>query len=255
MSRAPRGDALRQLQTLFNVGTISELTDGQLLNRFTTCEGEAAELAFAALVERHGPMVLRTCRVALRDAHEAQDAFQATFLVLVRRARSIWVRDSLGPWLHEVARRVSSQARLQVARRRRLESRAAEIAGHVVVDAGPQELGEVLHEELDRLPERFRSAVVLCCLEGLTLEQASRNLGWPLGTLQSRLARGRQRLRERLTRRGLAPSMGAFGTPWPPSGQRPQCRRRGSSLWFKPRYRSRRAERWSPGRSRQRSAS
>ena len=114
---------------LFNVGTAGGLTDGQLLERFTAQGGEAAELAFATLVERHGPMVLRVCRSVLRDPEEAHDAFQATFLVLVRRAGSLWVRDSLGPWLHQVAYRVASCARSAAARRRRHERRAAELAG------------------------------------------------------------------------------------------------------------------------------
>src|SRR4051794_16862890 len=196
MAKNPHGTAPRHIHTLFNVGTIGGLTDGQLLEWYTTRGGEAAELAFAALVERHGPMVLRVCRSLVRDEHEAQDAFQATFLVLVRRAGSLWVRDSLGPWLHEVACRVASCARSAAARRRRIERRAAESAGerHVVGEAG-SDLGAVLHEEIGRLPEPYRAAIVLCGLEGLTHDQAARQLGWPLGTLQSRLARGRQRLR------------------------------------------------------------
>jgi RNA polymerase sigma factor (sigma-70 family) len=201
---------VRHLQTLFELGTTGELTDGQLLERFATRDGEAAEMAFAALVERHGPMVLRTCRSVLHDPHAAEDAFQATFLVLVQKARGLWVRDSLGPWLHQVACRVSSCARAEAARRRRIESRARPPEARSAIEAGPDDLGGVLHEELGRLPEKYRAAVVLCCLEGLTVDQAARRLGWPLGTVQSRLARGRQRLRERLTGRGLAPSAGAL---------------------------------------------
>src|SRR5262245_54612396 len=98
-----RDAGVRQFRTLFNLGTVGELADGQLLERFATERGEAAELAFAALVERHGPMVLRVCRGVLGDTNDAQDAFQATFLVLVKRARRLWVRESLGPWLHQVA--------------------------------------------------------------------------------------------------------------------------------------------------------
>src|SRR6516164_9484877 len=115
------GVVLRQLRTLFNVGTVRELTDGQLLERFATDRGEAAELAFAVLVERHGPMVLRVCRGVLADPHDTQDAFQATFLVLAKKARALWVRDSIGPWLHQVAYRAASGARSAEARRRRLE--------------------------------------------------------------------------------------------------------------------------------------
>jgi HlyD family secretion protein len=197
----------RQLRTLFNVGAIRELSDGQLLERFAAGRGEAAELAFAALVERHGPMVLRVCRGVLDDPHESQDAFQATFLVLVTKVRALWVRDSLGPWLHQVAYRTASCARATSARRRRLERRAAvrEESGRTeVVD----DLGRVLHEEIDRLPERYRAPVVLCDLEGRTHEQAARHLGWPVGTVKSRQARARERLRGRLVRRGFAPGVG-----------------------------------------------
>jgi HlyD family secretion protein len=94
---------LQHLHTLFNVGAIGSLTDGQLLERFASGHGEARELAFAALVERHGPLVLRICRAVLGDEHEAEDAFQATFLALVRKAKTLWARDSLGPWLHQAA--------------------------------------------------------------------------------------------------------------------------------------------------------
>src|ERR1700733_8467066 len=115
------GAAVRQLNALFNVGPTGSLTDGQLLERFVTRPGEGAELAFAALVERHGPLVLRVCRSVLRDDHAAHDAFQATFLVLVDKARSLWVQDSLSPWLHAVAYRVALCARGAAARRRRHE--------------------------------------------------------------------------------------------------------------------------------------
>ena len=115
----------RQLRTVFNLGTIGELTDGQLLERLETRGDEAAELAFAALIERHGPMVMHVCRHALCDPNDAEDSFQATFLILVTKARSLWVRDSLGPWLHRVAHRVATRARLDAARRREQEQRAA----------------------------------------------------------------------------------------------------------------------------------
>jgi RNA polymerase sigma factor (sigma-70 family) len=211
---------VRHLQTLFELGTTGELTDGQLLERFATRDGEAAEMAFSALVERHGPMVLRTCRSVLRDEHAAEDAFQATFLVLVKKARGLWVRDSLGPWLHQVACRVSSWARAEAARRRRIESRIRPLEAPSAVEASPNDLGGVLHEQLGRLPEKYRAAVVLCCLEGLTIDQAARHLGWPLGTVQSRLARGRQRLRDRLAGRGLAPAAGALAVALAAEGAR-----------------------------------
>jgi RNA polymerase sigma factor (sigma-70 family) len=181
-----------------------------LLERFKARSGDAAELAFAALVERHGPMVFRVCRSVLRDPHEAHDAFQATFLVLVRRAGSLWVRESLGPWLHQVAYRVASCARSAGARRRRHERRAAELAGPGLTEDVRDDLDGVLHDEVDRLPWGCRVAVTLCYFEGLSPEQAASRIGCPVGTVQSRLARGRERLRVRLTRRGLAPALGVL---------------------------------------------
>jgi RNA polymerase sigma factor (sigma-70 family) len=195
---------LRQLRTLFNVGAIRELTDGQLLERFATSRGEAGELAFAVLLERHGPMVLRVCRSVLSDPHDTLDAFQATFLVLVQKARGLWVRDSLGPWLHQVAFRTASGARSAAARRRRHERGAALAAQEKTTGAGDA-LEQALHKEVARLPENFRVPVVLCDLEGRTHEQTARHLGWPVGTVKSRLARGRGRLRDRLRRRGIGP--------------------------------------------------
>src|SRR4051812_25029591 len=116
--RTPGRIASRDLRTLFHAGTVGSLTDGQLLERFLCHRGEGGETAFAALVERHGPMVLNACRGILGDDHEAMDAFQATFLVLARKAGSLWVRDSLGPWLHRVASRVATRAKARGGRRR-----------------------------------------------------------------------------------------------------------------------------------------
>jgi RNA polymerase sigma factor (sigma-70 family) len=206
------GTTRRRLRTLFGVGSMTGLTDGQLLERFAAGRGEGAELAFAALIERHGPMVLRTCRAILRGDHEAEDAFQATFLVLVVKGGSLWVEDSIGPWLHRVACRIAVRARLAADRRREAERRAAEMAGSSRGDEDREELGPILHAEIDRLPSRYRIPVVLCDLEGRTHEEAARHLGCPTGTIKSRLARGRERLRGRLIRRGLAPAVGAFGT-------------------------------------------
>src|SRR3954447_25546248 len=157
------GAVSRQVRTLFNLRAVRELTDGQLLERFSAGPGEAAELAFAALVERHGAMVMRVCRALLADPHDAQDAFQATFLVLVKKARALWVRDSLGPWLHQVALRTASCARTAAIRRRRLERHAAEVAEVRAPheDAGLSELECRLHEEINRLPERYRIPIVL----------------------------------------------------------------------------------------------
>src|SRR5262249_12014465 len=121
-----RGRAVRgRIRALFDDGVTAGLTDGQILERFATRRGEAAELAFGALVERHGPMVLRTCRGILRDEHDASDAFQATFLVLVLKGGSLWVKDSLGPWLHRVACRVAVRAKVAAIRRGEAERAAA----------------------------------------------------------------------------------------------------------------------------------
>ena len=128
MAKGIHSEALQHVRMLFEAGAVGGLTDRQLLERFRAREGEAAELAFAALVERHGPMILRVCRRTLRDEHDAQDAFQATFLVLVRKAGSLRAHDSLGGWLHAVACRVAACARAAEARRRVHERKVAEAA-------------------------------------------------------------------------------------------------------------------------------
>jgi DNA-directed RNA polymerase specialized sigma24 family protein len=203
--------AQRDLRVLFDAGTVAGLTDGQLLERFAARHGEISELAFATLVERHGPMVLRVCRAILRHEHEAEDAFQATFLILVRKAGSLWVRDSLGPWLYRVSYRVAVRARIISGRRKAAERQAAEAASDRFGGGGSNGPGPALYKEIDQLPDRYRIPVVLCDLEGRTYEEAARHVGCPVGTLKSRLARGRQRLRERLARRGLIPE-GVLGT-------------------------------------------
>jgi RNA polymerase sigma factor (sigma-70 family) len=208
------------LRSLFHAGSVAGLTDGQLLERFATRDGETAGAAFAALVERHGPMVLRACRGILRDGHAAEDAFQATFLALARGADSLWVRDSLGPWLHRVACRAATLARRAEDRRRAVERRAARSPDVRPEPRLPHDLEQALHEEIDRLPAAFRAAVVLCELEGRTYEDAARSLGCPVGTLKSRLARGRRRLRDRLSRRGLAPCLPGPET-WPGQASSP----------------------------------
>jgi HlyD family secretion protein len=201
----------RDIQALFDTGAMGELTDRQLLERFKLRDNEGAELAFAVLVERHGPMVFRACHSILRDRHSAEDAFQATFLILARKAGSVWFRESLGPWLFGTACRVAWCARSAAFRRRTHERKAAELTAPTVEDPSWDDRDNVLHEELSRLPERYRLAVMMCDLEGLTQEQAARQLGWPPGTVRSRLARGRGRLRDQLTRRGLAPAVVPVG--------------------------------------------
>jgi HlyD family secretion protein len=200
------GAIVRQLRTLYNIGTIRDLTDGQLLERFATDADEVADLVFSALVERHGAMVWRVCLAILRDEHDAQDAFQATFLVLLHKARSLWVRDSLGPWLHQVACRTASFLRTAGIRRRKHERRCAQRnVGLFVEIAKPRDLDleAAVHEAVNELPEKYRAPIVLCDLEGRTHQEAARFLGWPIGTVKSRQSQGRRLIRDRLVRRGL----------------------------------------------------
>jgi RNA polymerase sigma factor (sigma-70 family) len=209
---------VRQFESLFDAGCVAGLPDRQLLDRFTTARDSAGEAAFAALVSRHGPMVFSLCRQLLVDEHHAEDAFQAVFLVLARKAGSIRDPDLLGNWLYGVALRTARNARLRMARRRQSEEgsavgvaecRSGTAAVHEPPDHSTvsREEAEVLHEEIDRLPGSFRLPVVLCYFEGLTLEEASRRLQWPVGTVGSRLARARQKLRRKLARRGVVSSM------------------------------------------------
>ena len=223
MKTTKEGTVQRQLNTLFNIGAIRELTDGQLLERFSNRRGEVAELAFEALMQRHGPMVLRVCRAQLPDPHDTQDAFQATFLILIKKARALWIRDSLGPWLHQVAFRTASCARSNAARRRRHELRVAGMAAHLLSteDRPSPELERVLHQEINRLPDCYRIPIVLCDLEAHTCEEAARRMGCPVGTVKSWRFRGRRRLRDRLIRLGLAPSAVAGAA----SSQRARTRR------------------------------
>src|SRR5439155_972518 len=137
-----RGGILPDLRTLFDAGTVTGLTDGELLERFIA-RGEMAEPAFAALVDRHGPMVLRVCRQVLRDGHDAEDAFQATFLILARKAGSVRRRDALGPYLHGVALRVAACARSATVRRRLHERRWAELSRDTYVVEHSDDLGRM----------------------------------------------------------------------------------------------------------------
>ncbi len=204
-----------QLFTLFHLGPVGDLSDRQLLERFAIGDGggdgKRAELAFTALVERHGPMVLRVCAALLRNPHDAHDAFQATFLVLLRKSRDLWVHDSLGPWLHRVAKRVAARAQATARRRRDFERRAAESRTAFFEPPQLDEPSSVLHEEIDRLPERFRVLVVLCHLEGQSQELAAKTLSLPVGTVKSRLHRARGLLRGRLSQRGVGFSAALLG--------------------------------------------
>jgi RNA polymerase sigma factor (sigma-70 family) len=193
----------QSLSSLWSAGVCAGLTDEQLLDRFLHSPGQAAEAAFEAIVARHGPMVLRVCRDLLADSNDSDDAFQATFLALVRSAASIRDRNSLASWLYGAARRVALRARADAARRRQIERLGARPAASDPGETGKEQVDPALLEEVDRLPFNFRAPIVLCYFEGSTHEGAARQLGWPVGTVRGRLARARDLLRARLTRRGL----------------------------------------------------
>jgi RNA polymerase sigma factor (sigma-70 family) len=185
-------------------------SDAALVERYLARRDETA---FETLLARHGPMVLGVCQRVAGNPHDAEDAFQATFLVLARRAASIRKRASLASWLFGVARHIALQARTQAAARRQRERQVADMPGNEPLDELTwQELRGILDEEIGRLPEKCRAALVLCDLEGKSHAQAAQELGWPKRSLTSRLARAHQLLRGRLTRRGVALSAGALAT-------------------------------------------
>jgi RNA polymerase sigma factor (sigma-70 family) len=197
----------REFNQLFRLGAVGGTTDSQLIEQFAR-QDEGADAAFEVLVERHGPMVLRVCRGVLRDAHGAEDAFQTTFLVLARKARFLWVKDSLSSWLYGVAYRVASKARVDVMRRRQHEREASARKGTIAeAEAGPIVLWSddqaIVSDEIARLPEKYRAPTVLCYLEAMSYQAAANRLGLTEDALRGRLARARQRLRSRLTGRGV----------------------------------------------------
>jgi RNA polymerase sigma factor (sigma-70 family) len=196
----------RQLRKLLAGPLTGGLSDAELLERFVAHRDEAA---FEVLVWRHGPMVLGVCRHVLRHQHDAEDAFQATFLVLARKAWTIGKRQAVGSWLYRVAYRVALRAKLVAGKR---AAKQTGVTNEPVAPPAPDpawgDLRPVLDDEINRLPEKYRAPFVLCYLDGKTNEEAARELGCPKGTVLSRLAWARQRLRVRLTRRGLDLSVG-----------------------------------------------
>jgi RNA polymerase sigma factor (sigma-70 family) len=204
------GTTIEEIHTLFRWGALGTWTDGQLMAQFVGSQ-EASEAAFRVLIHRHGPMVLGICRRILGEEHAAEDAFQATFLVLVKKARALRDCNLLANWLYGVAVRVARKEKARGARRRVVERRAVEQTARPGSDLDSGELLSVIDEEVHRLPERYRLPWVLCHVEGLRHDQAAERLGCPVGTVESRLSRARERLRSRLTRRGLAPTASALG--------------------------------------------
>ena len=224
MASGYRGTIIDSLGRLFEAGTVAGLGEAQLLERFLA---QGDEAAFEAILQRHGPMVLGVCRRVLDDPHDVADAFQATFLILVKKARSIRDRDVAGDL---------------ALRRRAAGSRCGprSTPAGVAPASGPgcgrrdwtwdnpaadrleaQELRLLIDDELERLPARYRNPVILCDLEGQTHEQAAAQLGCPVGTVKSRLSRGREQLRSRLVRRGVAPPRASWPRRSPPSLRTP----------------------------------
>ncbi len=206
MAQGYEAAAVRDLGRLYDSGTLAGLGEADLLGRFAAVRDE---LAFEALVVRHGPMVRGVCRGVLGDPHAADDAFQATFLVLARRSATIRRGDRLGPWLHRVATRVALRSRAIESRRSRREAADPDAVSKAVAPRSPSdEVVRIVHEEIDRLPEKYRRPVVLCYLEGRSHAEAAGRLDWPLGSVKGRLARARDLLKRRLERRGLAAPAG-----------------------------------------------
>jgi RNA polymerase sigma factor (sigma-70 family) len=198
---------IEHLQRVTGQDDAAGLSDGQLVDRFLA---EHDEAAFESLVRRHGTMVLGVCRRVIGNAHDAEDAFQATFLVLARKAASVRPRELVGNWLYGVAYRTALKARAAAARRHAKERPMTELSHLAVLpDELWHDLRPLLDQELHRLPDQARALVVLCDLEGKPRKEVASRLGLPEGTLSSRLARAHEKLARRLTQRGVALSAGA----------------------------------------------
>src|SRR6266851_4337312 len=201
MNTGQVNSVLRHIYRLIGKPPANGQTDRHLLERFAQRNDEAA---FGTLVERHAPLVYGVCWRVLRHTQDAEDAFQASFVVLARKAGSISWRDSVSSWLYQVAYRIAVETKTKTARRRIHERQAAEMRIPEVTDQqSQQELAQVIDEELHRLPDKYQAPLLLCYLEGETSDQAAKHLGWSLRTLQRRLEQGRKVLRSRLTRKGL----------------------------------------------------
>src|SRR5262245_5924095 len=212
MAKPPSSPILQLLHRLRPERRTDGLSDEELLGQFTICGDEGC---FEALLRRHGPMVLGVCRATLPNEADAEDAFQATFLILARKAGSVRRAGSVSSWLHGVAWRTALRARAEFAKRRKHEPRTGAVEVAEAEERTWAEVQSIVHEELNRLGEGYRAPLVLCYLEGRPQDEAARLLGLPKGTLKGRLERGRALLRARLVRRGLAPAMVLAVAAWP----------------------------------------
>jgi len=195
MSSAQVGAVLRHIRKLALTPQDHELPDHQLLERFVLHQEESA---FAALLQRHGPMVLSVCQSVLHNLHDAEDAFQAAFLLLAQKAGSIHRREAVSGWLYRVAYHLAVRAQADAARRRVLEKRAVTLLPmDPVLDLSLREVRALLFEEVEGLPEKLRAPLVLCGLEEKSLDETARLLGWARGAVKGRLQRARELLRTR----------------------------------------------------------
>ncbi|HEV3118103.1 MAG TPA: sigma-70 family RNA polymerase sigma factor, partial [Gemmataceae bacterium] len=208
MATSPMSIVFQHLRTTELLSDRARMTDGDLLERFVAGRDEAA---FAALVRRHGPMVWGVCRRVLAGHQDAEDAFQATFLVLVRKAASVVPREMVGNWLYGVAHRTALNARAKEAQRRTRERQVTQMPEPADREQDLwQDLQPVLDQELSRLPNKYRAAIALCDLAGKTRKEVAQQFGVPEGTLSGWLTRGRAMLAKRLARQGLAMSAAAL---------------------------------------------
>lgn len=207
MKPPPFDAALRSWLYGLSGQAAAELSDGQLLQRFVHARDESA---FALLVQRHGPLVLGVCRRLLRDSHDAEDAFQATFLVLACRAAAIRRTEALAGFLHSTAYRIACRLRGQKSRRQEIQQQAARQRPEAIESTGSdRDTFDLLHEELNRLPRKYRDVLILCYFQGKSNEEAARELDYPLGSMSRHLNRARELLRERLLARGVSAVLGA----------------------------------------------
>lgn len=210
MPNQPLEKLLQNIRRVIDRDQVKTLTDEELVERFSSGK---EQVAFEALVQRHGPLVLGVCRRILGNAEDVEDAFQAIFVVLAHKSASLHKRRSVGSWLYTIAYHVALKAKAANARRQAHERRAGTMSKvECLGEADWQELRMVLDEELHRLPDRYRAPLVLCYFEGMTHEQAARELGWPVGSMAKRLGRGRELLRQRLELRKIALPAGLLAT-------------------------------------------